>query len=248
MPHIVCVAYRYQSAMTMTVSMKSAWILAANVILVTLFSAPALGQTKQFWPELDVYVKINEKVRLYFSAAGTKENGENTDADFGASIDFHVKPLVSLKKTRGDHRDESKSKLLLLRAGYHYIPSRQGPSESRIALDAIPRVPLKAGVVATARNRMELRFVDSDFSWRFRHRLGIERNVAIRSYEITPYLRAEFYYDGTYHKWSRTALTAGCVFPIRKRSEIEAYYEHQNKTETSPNRQVKAIGVQLNLY
>ncbi len=232
----------------MTVSMNSARILAANVLLVTLFSVSALGQTKQLWPEIDVYVKINERVRLYFSAAGTKENGESTDADFGASIDFHVQPLLSLKNKQGDHRDESKSKLMLLRAGYHYLPSREGPAESRIVLDAIPRVPLKAGVVATARNRVELRFIDSDFSWRFRNRLGIERNVAIRTYEITPYARAEFYYDGTYHKWSRTALTAGCVFPIRKRSEIEAYYEHQNRTETSPNRQVKAIGVQLNLY
>jgi hypothetical protein len=232
----------------MTVGMKSAWILAASVILVTLFSAPALGQTKQLWPELDVYVKINEKVRLYFSAAGTKENGENTDADFGASIDFHVKPLVSLKNNRGNRGDDSKSKLMLLRAGFHYLPSRQGPAESRIALDAIPRVPLKAGLVATARNRVELRFINSDFSWRFRHRLGIEKDVAIGTYDITPYARAEFYYDSTYKKWSRTALTAGCVFPIRKRSEIEMYYEHQNRTETSPNRQLNAIGIQLNLY
>jgi len=228
--------------------MNSAWRLAANLILLTLFSASALGQTKQLWPEVDVFVKINPRVRLYFSAAGTKENGESTDADFGASIDVHVKPLVSLKNKRSDNRDESKSKLMLLRAGFHYIPSREGPTENRIVLEAIPRVPLKAGLVASARNRVDLRFIDSDFSWRFRHRLGIERNFAIGTYEITPYARAEFYYDGTYRKWSRTALTAGCVFPIRKRSEIEAYFEHQNRTEKSPNQQVKALGIQLNFY
>jgi hypothetical protein len=228
--------------------MKSAWMLAASSILVTFLASSALGQTQQLWPEVDVYVKLNQKVRLYFSAAGTKENGENTDADIAASIDFHVKPLVSLKNKRGDHRDETKSKLLLLRAGFHYLPSRGGPTENRIALDAIPRVPLKAGVVATARSRLELRFIESEFSWRLRERIGVERNFAISNYEITPYARAEFYYDGTYHKWSRTALTVGCVFPIRKRSEIEAYFEHQNRTETSPNRQLNAIGIQLNLY
>ncbi len=232
----------------MTINMNRAWILATNVILVALFSAPALGQTKQLWPELDVYVKINQKVRLYFSAAGTKENGESTDEDFGVSIDFHVKPLISLKNIHGSHPDESKSKLVLVRAGFHYIPSREGPAESRIAFDAIPRLPLKAGLVAVARNRVEFRFINSDFSWRFRHRLGIERNVAIRTYEITPYARAEFYYDSAYKKWSRTALSAGCVFPIRKHSEIETYFEHQNRTEKSPNRQVNAIGIQLNLY
>ena len=228
--------------------MNSPWRLVANLILLTLFSASALGQTKQLWPEVDVFVKINPRVRLYFSAAGTKENGESTDADFGASIDVHVKPLVSLKNKRSDNRDESKSKLMLLRAGFHYIPSREGPTENRIVLEAIPRVPLKAGLVASARNRVDLRFIDSDFSWRFRHRLGIERNFAIGSYEITPYARAEFYYDSTYGKWSRTALTGGCIFPIRKHSEMEAYYEHQNKTEKSPNLQLSAIGIQLNLY
>lgn len=228
--------------------MNRAWILLAAVILFTFFAQSALGQTKQFWPEVDVYVKINPKMRLYFSAAGTKENGESTDADFGASIDLHVKPLVKLKQDRGTREDESKSKLLLLRAGFHFLPSRQGPAESRIALDAIPRVPLKAGAVASVRNRVELRFINGEFSWRFRHRLGIERTFAIRTYDITPYVRAEFYYDRVYKKWSRTALTAGCVFPIRKRSEIEAYYEHQNRTEKSPNRQLNAIGIQLNLY
>lgn len=227
---------------------NSGWILVATLVLVTLFSTPALGQTKEFWPELDVYVKINPTVRLYFSAAGTRENGERTDPDFSASIDFHVKPLVSLKNKRDDQRDESKAKLVLLRAGFHYLPSRQGSTEYRIALDATPRVPLKAGVVATLRNRMELRFIESDFSWRFRSRPAIEKSFTIGSYEITPYARAEFYYDSKYSKWSRTALTGGCVFPIRKRSEIEAYYEHQNRTEKSPNRQVNAIGIQLNLY
>jgi len=225
---------------------KSSLIMVVSSILVTLFSAPALGQTKQLWPELDVYVKINPITRLYFSAARTKENGDSTDTDFSVSIDFHIKPLVSLKNNRA--RDESKSKLLLLRAGFHYIPSRDGPTENRIALDAIPRLPLKAGIVATARNRLELRFINGDFSWRFRHRLGIERNFAIGSYGITPYARAEFYYDSTYGKWSRTALTGGCIFPIRKHSEMEAYYEHQNKTEKSPNLQLSAIGIQLNLY
>ena len=232
----------------MTESKNSAWIPVANLILVILFSAPAHGQTKQFWPEVDVYVKINPTVRLLFSAAGTRENGEHTDPDFSASIDFHIKPLISLMNKRADHRDESKSKLMLLRAGFHYLPSRQGSTENRIALDAIPRVPLKAGLVATARNRLEMRFIESDFSWRFRHRPGIERNITIGTYEITPYARAEFYYDSNYRKWSRTALSAGCVFPIRRRSEIEAYYEHQNRTEKSPNQQLNAVGIQLNLY
>lgn len=107
-------------------------------------------------------------------------------------------------------------------------------------------MPLEAKV--SLRNRTDLRFNDGDYSWRYRPRLAIERSFAIRKYHVTPYVRVEGYHDSAYKKWSRTALTAGCVLPIRKRSELEAYLEHQNKTETSPNKQVNALGVQLNLY
>jgi hypothetical protein len=228
--------------------MNRGWILASAVIVVMLFAQPARGQSKPLWPELDLYVKINAKVRLLFSAARTNENGEITEADFGASIDYSTKPLLKLTKSRGDHQDTSKSQLLTFRAGYHFLPSRQGPAETRIALDGTARLPLNAGLVASGRQRAELRFISGQFSWRYRNRPGIERNFAIRSYDITPYAQAEFYYDGAYHKWSRTALIVGCVFPIRKRSEIETYFEHQNRTETSPNKRLNAIGIQLNYY
>jgi hypothetical protein len=40
----------------------------------------------------------------------------------------------------------------------------------------------------------------------------------------------------------------GIAFPIRKHTEIEPYYEHQNDTSKSPNRQINALGFALNLY
>ena len=42
--------------------------------------------------------------------------------------------------------------------------------------------------------------------------------------------------------------TAGCIFPFRKRDELEPYYEHQNETSVSPNRQVNALGLVFSLY
>jgi len=51
-----------------------------------------------------------------------------------------------------------------------------------------------------------------------------------------------------FHQWRWTAETAGCSFPIRKRYEVEPYYEHQNKTGTAPNRPVNALGFVLSMY
>ena len=226
-----------------TATITRARIWPAIAIAFLFLAQTTQGQTNELWPEIDVSVKLNKNMRLLFSAAGTSEHGQRTDYDFGANIDFYVKPLRELASTRG-HNDESKSRLLHLRVGYHYF----GTGEDRIVLEATGRLPLPVEAKVSLRNRTDLRFIDGDYSWRYRPRLAIERSFAIRKYHFTPYVRIEGYYDSAYKKWSRTALTAGCVFPIRKRSELEAYLEHQNKTETSPNKQVNALGVQLNLY
>jgi hypothetical protein len=41
---------------------------------------------------------------------------------------------------------------------------------------------------------------------------------------------------------------AGCKFPIRKRFQIDPYYEHENNTGKKPNQQVNALGLILNVY
>ena len=207
---------------------------------------PEREAAKQFWPEIDVYWRLKPNVRLFFMVARTKETGKSTETDVGASVDLFVKKMVKLKRVAGRHVDESKESPLLLRAGYHRIVSSD-ESEDRLAFEAIPRYPLVGGAVVSARNRIELRFRD-EFSWRFRTRIMGEREFAVGSYNITPYLRAEFYYDSSVTKWSRTAITAGATFPIRKRSEIEIYFEHQNDTSSSPNRQVNAVGVAFSIH
>jgi hypothetical protein len=63
-----------------------------------------------------------------------------------------------------------------------------------------------------------------------------------------PCARIEGFYDSNYEKWSTTATSAGFVVPLEKHAELEIYYEHRNNTGTSPNQQVNAIGLTLNLY
>ena len=196
---------------------------------------------------MDVYWRLKPNVRLFFIAARTKETGQSTETEFGMHVDIFVKRLVKLKRVAGLHIDESKESPLLLRAGYRVVASSGNTTEHRFVFEGTPRLPLKVGSVVSIRNRLELRFQDG-FSWRYRNRAMVEREFAIGSYHITPYVRGEFYYDSKPAKWSRTATTAGCVFPIRKRAELEAYFEHQNDTAGSRNRQINAVGVALSLH
>ena len=219
-------------------------------VLVAIFSPMAGGQTQtyQTWPEIDTYINLNQKFRLFFIATRTLENNHGTNAEIGPNLDFFFMPLF--RKNRGViyQPDQSKSNLFLLRAGYHYLPSTDGPTEHRGVLEVTGRYPLKSGVLFSDRNRSEFRFVNGEFSWRYRNRPTIERTVKIWSYHFTPYVRGEVYFDSNSKKWSRTAEDLGAAFPIRKHTEIELYYEHQNDTSKPPNHQINALGLSLNLY
>jgi len=225
-------------------------------VLVALFSPSAQTQTHtqtqtqtyQTWPEIDTYINLNQNFRLYFIATQTIENSQGTDAEIGPNLDFFFMPLFRRNKGVIFQSDQAKSRLFLFRVGFHYVPSTSGPAEQRGVMEVTGRYALKSGFLFSVRNRADLRFISGTFSWRYRDRLTMERTVSIRSYHFTPYVRGEVYFDSNYGKWSRTSENLGAAFPIRKHTEIEPYYEHQNDTSKSPNRQINAFGISLNLY
>src|SRR4029434_4824339 len=72
--------------------------------LAAVFTSGARAQqdsetVKQFWPEVDFYVPLNEKFRLFFLATTTKaeETRDNLEGQVGAHIDYHLNPKVSLR-------------------------------------------------------------------------------------------------------------------------------------------------------
>jgi hypothetical protein len=63
----------------------------------------------QFLPEVDTYLKLNSKVRVYFQAKDDREGGDPTQATLGPSIQLYFKPLVEAHvRERGTYlREES---------------------------------------------------------------------------------------------------------------------------------------------
>jgi Protein of unknown function (DUF2490) len=222
------------------------WISAA--LLLPLLWLPASAQTFQFLPEAGTYVKLGKNVRFVFQAKRTRENGSPIEAEFGPSIDVYWRPLKKLTEIATLELDDSKSRMILLSAGYRYLRPRDAPPTNRVLLVATPRLPFKSGILISDRNRGELNFSNGDLTWRYRNRLMVERTFRKASYHPTPYAAVEVYYDSRFHKWSSTVVDIGCIFPIKKRAEIDAYYEHQNNTGRSSNQQINALGLILNLY
>jgi hypothetical protein len=225
------------------------WLPFPILFLLFLSSLSSADTVQQVWPELDTYVNLNSHTRLFFVAKLTREEQAGKSGEFGANIDFYLKPFWKLSRFAGFQLDESKSRPLLLRTGYEYLPSANGDSEQRVVLEATGRYPVKVGILFSNRNRVDLRWIENNpFSWRYRNRLTMEKNLVIHRLRMAPYARIEFYYDSQYSKWSTTATSAGSIFTWGRHVELEPYYEHQNNTGQPPNQQVNAIGFVCSLF
>jgi hypothetical protein len=73
-------------------------------LLLTLFLLVSCLQAQdqsQFWPELDTYVELTPRTRLFFLAAlSSDQDTRNLEGQFGANLDFLPSPLSSPKSSR----------------------------------------------------------------------------------------------------------------------------------------------------
>ncbi len=220
----------------------------AVALLVLMLPLPASAQITEFLPEIDVYTGLQSGSRFWFQAKTTGKTVLPPRRRLGPASTSFVKTRPSWKSSPSSIWTTRKKDLLVLSVGYRYLPSPGNPSENRILLMATSNVPLKAGVLVSDRNRLEINFTNGNTYWRYRNRLTLQRTIAVHSYHPSPYASAEFYYNSKYGKWSATTVYAGCIFPLGKKIELDPYYEHANATGISPNQQTNAFGLILNLF
>ncbi len=220
-------------------------ILALPLIAVSSLFARA--QT-QLLPEVDTYLRVNSATRAYFQAEGDRDGGVPIQATIGPSLQFYLKPLLQLKRVTAFDLDDAKKRPLVLEAGYRVITTPNEPVENRFMPMATAAFPTKGLILITDRSRADLDWKAGVFSWRYRNRLLVQRTVSIFSYHVTPYVSAEPYYTSQYAKWSSTQLEGGCIFPIGRHVQVDAYYEHENNTGKKPNEQVNDVGLAAHLF
>src|ERR1700722_8615224 len=218
------------------------------LFLVCCTWLPAHAQDVQFLPEFEANLKLNTAIRVNYQAKGDREAGDPVQFQTGPSIEFYLKPLVKLKEVTAFDLNDAKSRFLVLDIGYLYVTAPDTPTVNRMVVAATSNFPLKGGFLISDRNRADLDWKNGSFSWRYRNRFQIERAVPIASYHVIPYAAVEPYYVAQYHKWSTTALYAGCLFPVGKHVQFDSYFEHENNPGKRPNKQDREIGLALHLY
>lgn len=224
------------------------WLLLGSLAPVAAAQATS---TAEFWPELDAYVRLNSWSRLFFLAAPVVSGDDRTlsESQLGAHIEVGVAP-IGRARFRGLH-DPDKMKYLRLRVGYRqsYTRDEDGASlsERRVIGEATARAFLPGGVMAMLRNRGDFRWIEGEYSWRYRPRLWVERETDLGPLTAIPYLSAEVFWDSRYDAWSRSRYTAGFAIPASHRVVPEVYYAYQSDWQPAL-KYVHALGLVTTLY
>ena len=199
-----------------------------------------------------MYVNLKPKVRLYFLGTVSKsvEDGELRNAQaYEAQIGAHV--------------DYIPNEHVILRTGYRFGSAVGSDSdafkEHRFLTEQTLRELLPGGLLLSDRNREDFRFVDGDFSFRYRNRVTVEREFHLfRERTITPYVSGELFYDTRYDVWNRnryavgvqTSLRRGSVLKMllpRRQIILDIYFMRQNDSRSDAPH-VNALGAALSFY
>ncbi len=237
--------------------------LALTLCLAPALAARAAAQdpetSYQLWPEGNVYVRLSDASRLYFLLATVRERGTETgelskisDIQVGTHIEFGLVPFGRRAKLQALY-DAHRLSYLRLRLGLRYqtrLDDDEPPryEEWRGIVELTPRFTLPGDLLVAQRNRVDLRWINGDPSWRYRPRLWVEREIRVGSgVALVPYGAAEVYWDSRYDDWVRTKYQLGAAVMLTSRIAPEVYVALQR--DEKPGRSyTRALGVVVALY
>jgi hypothetical protein len=225
------------------------FLLSFSTISVAAQSSEA---STQFEPAVSVSLDLNERTRLnFFSGREKNEELESGKWNLSAGISFRTKRVF---KRFLDALDTDKRHVLVLSVGYEFSRGSEAQvssNEHKIMLDATVRWAFKGDFLLSGRNRFEPRWVNGDTHFRIRERLTLERPFKIsmkgRTRKITPYGRAESFWDQRYKKWNIFRFGGGVEVPFFRRSSIDFSYERMHCL-TCTDQNTNIFTLTLNLY
>jgi len=221
------------------------------ILLISLARASAQETETQFWPEINAFVKLSEKTRLYFIYSATRQENliEYSDGQVGGYLDFYTIPLLG--RNVRHYTDAARNKSFMIRAGYMLDRTPRGSEETSMThmptIEAHYRLFLPGKVMLSDRNRLDFKITNGEYRPRYRNRLKAERTFGAGRFELTPYAHVEAFYDWQYNQFNRFRYTGGIEWNLTRRIIIESYYTRQRDIAPSA-KYLNALGVVLQFY
>jgi hypothetical protein len=223
------------------------WVAAAGAALA---DPPA----KEFWPEIDIWLRVSNAWRLsvFVPIAENldthyREGNLIIQADYAWSESNRNRRLV-------DEGRAQAMKVWLVRGGYLGGKSLEDPRaehpEYTSCAELPLRLPLKGAVLLSHRLRTDLRWLgegDSEFSTRLRYRLQVEKEFTAGRGSIVPYVSVEPYYDSRYETVNRVRLITGASVAWLPRTALETNVTYQYDSRSS-TKELFALNAILHVF
>lgn len=234
---------------------RNKFILEILFCVCTINICFAQNSSFEFWPETDVWYRLNPSWRLSTFIPITKYNESiNRDINIYLHVDYswgHTpKPIF---RRLVDQEKEQIMKVWMVRGGFMEgwnLPNNSNNySEDMLFAEFHRRIPLKGDVLLSHRLRMDTRWLgeDNDFSYRFRYRLMVEKEFKSGNYSIVPYVNIEPYWDSRYSKVVKTRAIGGVTTSWGHRFALESNLTYQYD-ETYATENLYALNIILHVF
>jgi hypothetical protein len=226
------------------------------MVFILVFTQPCIAQlyrnSQEVWPSVDVYLRLNQKWRLYGTASATKmDESSYADGAIGIFADYFTFSPKLVQKWVHVRKDSLPGKFLWIRFGYQYSatpPSAEDPfKESMLVTEANARFYLPWKMLLTAKNRFDLRFETDDFNMRYRPRVAVERDFKTEFMTFTASGFADYFVNFGNSQLNRLRTQLGVEIRVTKHMNYEVFWNHQfaNAPEVQ---EVDAFGMAVKLY
>jgi hypothetical protein len=189
--------------------------------LAAISAVTAQNSSFEFWPETDIWYRINPSWRLSAFIPITKyHESQSRDLNIYLQADYAWgKPEYTVFRRMLDENKVQQMKAWLVRGGFMEgwgLGENAGDyTEDMLFAEIHRRVPLlvMGEILLSQRFRTDLRWVGQDpqFSYRFRYRVMVEKEYTDGNFSVVPYVNVEPYWDSRYSTFNRVRLIGGAT-------------------------------------
>jgi len=226
------------------------FILSVVLLVATQTSAqtPTDSPEKDLWPTLSATFEFSSRFHLQTTA----ENHHSIDSHFDQ---WELGAIFTYQRWRRIWRhdadvDEEDRHHIVLGGGYEFVRANDNGSikrEHRIVFQSTPKYSVGLGILVQDRNRLEFRWKEEGYNFRYRNKLIIDRPFQIGSVTFIPYAAGELFWDRNSHAWNENRYAFGVRLPYKKRLMLDTFYLRKNCTGCNRT-PTDVLGLTLNLY
>lgn len=226
------------------------------VWLVTVDTAFAQDDTNfEIWPETDIWYKVTPAWRFSAFAPVTRYvESEYREFNLYLQVDYswghtkrtHIRRLL-------DENRAGKLKTWMVRPGYmggwSLGDHTENYTEDMLFVDLHKRIPIAGAILLSHRVRPDFRWVGQNavFSYRFRYRLMVEKELISGNTSIVPYVNVEPYYDSRYDFFNRVRVIGGAAVACKSRFAFEGNITYQYDSKAAFTH-IYALNLIFHLY